>query len=56
MATLHQSDLLAKNAVCAGIGDYIDKHNDKPKPFICTAKASDILDKVKRARAKLDNG
>jgi transposase len=37
------------------IGDYIDKHNDKPKPFIWTAKASDILEKVKRARAKLDN-
>src|SRR5450432_2467340 len=36
--------------------DYIDKHNDKPKPFIWTAKASDILEKVKRARAKLDNG
>ena len=38
------------------IGDYIDKHNSKPKPFIWTAKASDILEKVKRARAKLDNG
>jgi transposase len=38
------------------IGDYIDKHNDQPKPFIWTAKASDILEKVKRARAKLDNG
>jgi transposase len=33
------------------IGDYIDK----PKPFIWTAKASDILEKAKRARAKLDN-
>src|SRR5471030_1696793 len=38
------------------IGDYIDNHNDKPKPFIWTAKASDILERVKRARAKLDNG
>jgi len=37
------------------IGDYIDKHNRTPKPFIWTAKASDILEKVKRARAKLDN-
>ena len=35
--------------------DYIDKHNDKPKPFIWTAKASDILEKVKRARRALDN-
>ena len=37
------------------IGDYIDKHNDNPKPFIWTAKASDILEKVKRARKVLDN-
>jgi transposase len=38
------------------IGDYIDKHNDSPKPFVWTAKASDILEKVRRARAVLDNG
>jgi len=37
------------------IGEYIDKHNDNPKPFIWTAKASDILEKVKRARKVLDN-
>jgi transposase len=37
------------------IGDYIDKHNDNPKPFVWTAKASDVLEKVKRARAALDN-
>ena len=37
------------------IGDYIDHHNRKPKPFIWTAKASDILEKVKRARKALDN-
>ena len=37
------------------IGDYIDHHNENPKPFIWTAKASDILEKVKRARAALDN-
>jgi transposase len=35
------------------IGDYIDHHNDNPKPFIWTAKASDILQKVTRARAAL---
>lgn len=34
---------------------YIDKHNNQPKPFIWTAKAVDILEKVKRARATLDN-
>ena len=37
------------------IGEYIDKHNENPKPFIWTAKASDILEKVKRARLALDN-
>jgi transposase len=33
------------------IGDYIDRHNDNPKPFIWTAKANDILQKVTRAQA-----
>jgi transposase len=33
------------------IGDYIDRHNDNPKPFIWTAKANDILEKVTRAQA-----
>jgi transposase len=37
------------------IGDYIDRHNDNPKPFVWTAKASDVLEKVKRARATLNN-
>jgi len=37
------------------IGAYIDQHNDNPKPFIWTAKAADILEKVKRARAALNN-
>lgn len=35
------------------IGEYIDHHNRQPKPFIWTAKASDILEKVKRARAAI---
>lgn len=37
------------------IGEFIDKHNQSPKPFIWTAKAFDILEKVKRARRTLDN-
>jgi hypothetical protein len=37
------------------MGEYIDKHNQRPKPFIWTAKACDILEKVKRARRSLDN-
>ncbi len=36
------------------IGTYIDRHNSQPKPFIWTAKAADILEKVKRARTVLD--
>jgi transposase len=39
-----------------GIGDYIDRHNQNPKPFIWTARASDILEKVKRARRTLNKG
>jgi transposase len=37
------------------IGEYVDHHNKKPKPFIWTAKAADILEKVKRARSTLHN-
>jgi transposase len=37
------------------VGDYIDRHNLKPKPFIWTATARDILEKVTRARKALDN-
>ncbi|MBZ0151606.1 MAG: IS630 family transposase, partial [Planctomycetes bacterium] len=34
---------------------YIEQHNLDPKPFIWTAKASDILAKVTRARKALAN-
>ena len=37
------------------IEDYVDHHNEHPKPFIWTASASDILEKVKRARKTLVN-
>jgi len=36
------------------IGAYIDRHIESPKPFIWTARASDILEKVKRARRTLN--
>ena len=39
----------------AAIDEYIDRHNESPKPFIWTAKAADILEKVKRAHAALHN-
>jgi transposase len=37
------------------IDQYVDRHNEKPKPFIWTASANDILEKVKRARKTLHN-
>lgn len=37
----------------AAIESYIQQHNEQPKPFIWTAKASDILQKVQRGRAAL---
>ena len=36
------------------IDNYLAKHNREPKPFIWTAKAADILEKVKRARRQVD--
>jgi len=42
-------------ALITAIDQYVDLHNENPKPFIWTAKASDILEKVMRARKTLDN-
>jgi hypothetical protein len=36
------------------IEEHIEIHNAAPKPFIWTATAADILEKVKRGRAKLN--
>jgi transposase len=36
------------------IQNYLAQHNQHPKPFIWTAKADDILEKVKRAQTSLD--
>ena len=41
-------------ALVAAIESYISTHNQQPKPFIWTAAASDILEKVTRARKRLD--
>ena len=38
----------------ATLTDYVVHHNEHPKPFIWTAKANDILEKVKRARVTID--
>src|SRR5271167_149465 len=42
-------------ALQARIFAYIEEHNRQPKPIIWTAKANDILEKVKRAKANLNN-
>ena len=37
------------------VGEYIDRHNLKPNPFIWTASTRDILEKFTRARKTFDN-
>ena len=37
------------------INDYIAVHNTKPKPFIWTKSANDILQKVIRANSRLSS-
>jgi hypothetical protein len=37
------------------IEGYVDHHNENPKPFISTAKANDILQKVIRANRRLSS-
>ena len=38
----------------AAISDYIDGHNESPRPFVWKAKAETIIEKVRRARLALD--
>jgi transposase len=35
--------------------DYTEHHNQDPKAFVWTARAQDIIEKVRRARATLDD-
>ncbi|MEO7320151.1 MAG: IS630 family transposase, partial [Nitrosospira sp.] len=39
----------------AAIKEYITMHNQSPKPFVWTAKAHDILQKVIRANRRLSS-
>ena len=52
---LRRGVFLSVEQLIENIFQYIDHHNQDPKPFIWTAKASDILEKVKRARTALHN-
>jgi transposase len=42
------------NDLIAAILAYIEEHNESPRPFVWTAKAEQILEKVRRARLALD--
>lgn len=42
------------NELTKTIEGYLEAHNRNPKPFVWTASASDILEKVKRGRNKLN--
>jgi hypothetical protein len=46
--------LLHGEVFSLAIGTHIDRHNESPKPFIWTARAADILEKVKRPRRTLN--
>ncbi len=41
------------NDLIGAITEYVNQHNDDPTPYIWTASATDILEKVKRARRAL---
>ena len=46
-------DVYKRQALVSAIDDYIAHHNTKPKPFIWTKSARDILQKVIRANSRL---
>ena len=43
-------------ALIQAILRFVEQHNHQPKSFVWTAKVQDILAKVRRAKAVLDNG
>src|SRR5262249_41558678 len=51
---LRRGNFHSVEELIAAIEEYLQNHNRHPKPFIWTAKASDILEKVTRARRVLD--
>jgi len=52
---LRRSIFRSLDELLAAIETYLADHNRSPKPFIWTAKASDILAKVQRARSSINN-
>lgn len=50
---LQRESLTSVDDLEQAIAQYIERHNENPKPFIWTANADDILTKVTRAKAAL---
>jgi transposase len=51
---LRRAAFKSTDELIKAIESYIQKHNQDPKPFIWTATAEDILEKVKRGRQNLN--
>jgi hypothetical protein len=52
---LRHGDFAASSELTATIDQFIDLHNEVPKPFKWPAEATDILKKAKRARSIVHN-
>jgi hypothetical protein len=53
MKQLRRGIFRSVEELIASIKDYLGQHNADPSPFIWTKSASDILEKVTRARQAL---
>jgi transposase len=52
---IRRGTFISVDRLIQAIMSYIDHHNENPTAFVWTAKVEDILEKVRRARAVLDN-
>jgi len=52
---IRRESFTSVDQLIAVINDYLAKHNENPKAFVWTAKVDEILAKVRRARAVLNN-
>jgi len=52
---IRRDSFVSVEQLTEAIMDYIEHHNEGPKPFVWTAKLEDILAKITRARAVLNN-
>jgi len=52
---IRRGTFISVDHLTKAIMDYIEQHNENPKAFVWSAKVEHILEKVRRARAVLDN-